>query len=27
VLLLAAMIGAVVIARKKRLPDIENEEG
>ena len=27
ILLLAAMIGAVVIARKKRLPDIENEEG
>lgn len=27
ILLLAAIIGAVVIARKKQLPDIESEEG
>lgn len=27
ILLLAAMIGAVVVARRKRLPDVESEEG
>ncbi len=27
ILLLAAIIGAVVVARRKRLPDIESEEG